>query len=258
MSTLKQTDRLSLIWGTLRNLIDFDSIDILQPFSLVGTVQGRFPVDSFHPIFLEIPRNNNKMDISGRSNNIFVSKSNQAQWQKRRIVPLPEFREQKNLNLLSLRNILQYWDQAFIPNEIPCISIATTIKGGYSSEGRIGQYSVVFLIWPNFTARILELDWFEGPLDDCITPEWYIRTSELMTLKNAKKIMSKLHTNPPSWDKSVFSLFTIPSCLSINLHGQKENTDLEGWRCNWTYINYSKFKSDLNLTLGELEKLSEG
>ena len=256
MSRLQQdTHRLSLIWGTLRNLIDFDSIDILQPFSLVGTVQGKFPVDTFHPIFLEIPRDNQKMDISGRSNNVFVSRSNQADWQMRRIVPLPEYREEDNYNIESLRSILQIWNQAFIPNEIPCISIATTIKGGHSSEGRIGQYSIVFLIWPNFTSRILELDWFEGPLDDCITPEWYIRTSELMTLNNAKKIMKKLHTKPPSWDKSVFSLYTIPSCLSINLNGQKDHGDIEGWRCNWTYNDYSEFKSDLELTLDELEEL---
>lgn len=258
MSSLKHnTDSFSLIWGTLRNLLDFDSIKITQPFSLVGTFQGTFPIDTFHPIFLEIPRNNQKLDLSGRKNLVFGSSPRGTEWQGRRIVPLPEYREKEQLKVKSLYSMLQVWDQALIPDEIPCISIATTIKGGHSSENRIGQYSVVIIVWPNLTARILELDWFEGPLEDCISPEWYIRTSELMTLRNAIIRMLKLHKIPPVWEKSVFTTYTIPSSFSMGFNGKKSGYELKGWGSEWIYDKFQVFRNDLKQILEEIEELDK-
>ena len=67
METLSDAD-ISLIWGNLRNLIDFNSKKIPGEIWLADTTTGEFPVNSFHPIFLEIPRSHKKIDISGRSN----------------------------------------------------------------------------------------------------------------------------------------------------------------------------------------------
>lgn len=246
----------SLIWGTLRNLIDFSEIDIQEPFSLVGIEQGTFPVDTYHPIYLEVPRSI-KSDISGRSSINSPSKSNINIWKNRRIISLPIYKEEREIHTQTLQDIIRIWNDSFVPREIPSIAIATTIYGGYSTEGRIGQYSAILILWSNFTARILELDWFEGPLEDCVTPEWYIRTSELLTINNAINRMRDIHKIPPAWDKPKYSLFSIPSNISADLKAEKSDTNYKNWGCGREYYEFHDLQHDLEKTLGELNEIIE-
>ncbi|MCY3412386.1 MAG: hypothetical protein INQ03_12185 [Candidatus Heimdallarchaeota archaeon] len=252
MSILKKNEiNTSLIWGKLRNLIDFNEISISEPFSIIGIQQGCFPIDSYQPIFLEVPPTP-KSDISGRSNYNTNSDYYKTKWKTGRIVSLPIYKEGENLKLVELSNILHQWNKSYIPKEIPIISIATTIRGGYSSEGRIGQYSVVLIICPNRTARILELDWFEGPLEDCITPEWYIRTSELMTMLKAIERMREIHKIPPAWDKSVYSLFSIPSKISKSCKGNQDPSEYGVWGKGFSYNFFNDLQINLDKILNKL------
>ncbi|MFX0210518.1 MAG: hypothetical protein ACFFDT_31350, partial [Candidatus Hodarchaeota archaeon] len=167
----------SLIWGNLRNLIDFNSVIVSRDLSLVGTISGQFPVIDFHPIFLEVPKSHKKFNLSGRKNFSQVFIDTNLRLVTRRIISLPNYENDKNANIECLKSIIQLWEKALIPEEIPCIALGVNIRG-QNSDGREGQYVVVLLTWANQKTRILELDWFEGPLDDCITPEWYLQVSE--------------------------------------------------------------------------------
>lgn len=246
----------SLIWGTLRNLIDFSEIDIQEPFSLVGIEQGTFPVDTYHPIYLEVPRSI-KSDISGRSSINSPSKSNINIWKNRRIISLPIYREKRNLKNETVQDIFRVWNDSFVPKEIPSIAIATSILGGYSTEGRIAQYSAILILWANQTARILELEWFEGPLEDCVTPEWYIRTSELMTANNAIKRMREFHKISPAWDKPRYSIFSIPSNIGMNLLVDKSSTNYGIWGYGREYYEFHNLQNDLEKTLGKLKEFTD-
>ena len=255
MSILENSQlNTALIWGALRNLLDFNEISVYEPFSLVGIQQGTFPIDTYHPIYLEVPRSL-KSDISGRSNYNTNSQYYKNKWKNGRIISLPIYREEGDLHEEALSEILKLWNDSFIPKEIPSIAIATTITGGYSSEGRIGQYCVILNIWADHTARILELDWFEGPLEDCITPEWYIRTSELMTVKNSITRMREIHKIPPAWDKPVYTMFTIPSKIGVEFIGKWDDIEYGIWGKGLRYTEFDNLQIDLENILIKLKEV---
>ena len=170
-----QSGPLSLIWGNLRNHLDFSSVSIPTLIALTGTAIGEFPVDDYHPIFLEIPKNEFKVDFSGRFNNNYNSGLEKTVWHQKRIIPLPIYEINDDIvDIDTLELLTHSWSHSLVPEDIPFITLSIKVKGSYCDE-REGQYVFVLLVWPDDTARILELDWFEGPVEDCITPEWSIQ-----------------------------------------------------------------------------------
>lgn len=246
------TINLSLIWGNLRNLIDFDSIEIPSDFKITGTITGEFPVDDYYPIFLEVPRARKKINISGRSNHRISPGISKNEWNFRRIISLPvyEFGETVSSNFLDI--FYQIWGRSLIPEEIPCSALAIKTKGQYC-DVREGQNIIVLLIWIDKTARILELDWFEGPLEDCITPEWYIRSSELLTLENGIANIRNACSSPTGWLTPTFTLYVNPSCLGISLLGKKNETNQKGWIDEWNYSDHLSLAKDLDYILDEIK-----
>ena len=244
----------SLIWGNLRNLMDFTTIKVPGNLSLVGTILGEFPVNSYHPIFLETPKSFEKFDLSGRKNFSQAFIKDNLGWSSRRIVTLPQYENDERTKSECLRSIIQYWESALIPEEIPCIAFGVNVSG-YNSDGREGQYVAVLLLWPNKTARILELDWFEGPLDDCITPEWYLQVSEIMNLNKATIKMKKLFKIPPNWENLLFSLYTVPSCLGSSLPTKQKESPFVGWQYEWSYYDHQIWMKALMSILEQINSL---
>ena len=244
----------SLIWGNLRNLIDFNSITVPSDLSLVSTIPGEFPVYNFHPIFLEIPKTLKKFNISGRKNfsQAFIDKT--LRWLPRRIVSLPTYENDKDTDLKCLKSIIQMWERALIPEEIPCIALGVNITG-QNSDGREGQYVTVLLIWANQKTRILQLDWFEGPLDDCITPEWYLQVSEIMNIRKALIKIRKLFIMPPNWENPLFSIYSIPPCLGCSVQNKWEESNLVGWRYKLSYHEHKKWMKALESIFAEIQAL---
>ena len=244
----------SLIWGNLRNLIDFDSLIIPSDLSLVSTTPGVFPVNNFHPIFLEVPKSLKKFDISGRKNfsQIFIEKN--LGWLPRRIISLPKYENDKNADPECLKSIIQLWERALIPEEIPCIGLGVNITG-QNSDGRESQYVTVLLIWANQKTRILELDWFEGPLDDCITPEWYLQVSEIMNLRNALNRMRKILKMPLNLENPLFSIYSIPPCLGRSVQNKWEESDHAGWRYKFSFHKHEKWTKALESILSQIHAL---
>ena len=248
------TTNVSLIWGSLRNIIDFSSIKVPGNLSLVGTILGEFPVDNYHPIFLETPKSFKKFDLSGRKNFSQAYVKGSLGWSSRRITKLPLYENDGEVNNECLKSIIQCWESALIPEEIPCIALGVNISG-FNSDGREGQYVTVLLLWSNKKARILELDWFEGPLVDCITPEWYLQVSDIMSLNKAMRKMKQLFKRPPNWKNLLFSLYTVPSCLGSLLQGKRKDSPYIGWQYEWSYYDHQIWIMALISILGRINSL---
>ena len=107
---LKSSDiDFSSIWGNFRNLYDFENYEIPSNLKIVGSVPGKFPLDSYNPCYLEIPRNNKKFDVNGRRNTISMTQD-QKFWNERRIVNLPVFKVKENeiISHEEIRNMFQH------------------------------------------------------------------------------------------------------------------------------------------------------
>lgn len=253
---------LSLIWGHLRNLIDFEIMDIPSSVRLVGVVVGEFPVDAYFPVFLEVSKKYRREDLSGRFN-CSGSKAGQDLysdfWHPVRNVPLPIYRYEPNM---SMQNLLQGygqllidWDNSFIPDNIPCAAIALKTSGNYCDE-REAQWLVVLLIYPNLTARLMFLDFFEGAMDDCISPEWYSSVSKLMSVETAIQKLGEASKNLPNWQRPLSSISTIPNFLgNFLVGGRKIETSERKWDFEWTYERSADLTDDLDLLLNEIRTL---
>lgn len=256
------TRNFPLIWGHLRNLVDFESILIPRSVRLVGTVCGEFPVDSYSPIFLEIAKKNKREDLSGRFN---CSGSNAGQvlytnyWHPVRSIPLPLFEYNSNLSVQELKEgysqLLEEWYDSSIPDNLPCAAIALKTHGNYCDE-REAQKVDVLLVYPNLTARLMSLDFFEGGMDDCISPEWYLSVSKLMPIDSALERVTKISQNQSEMQRAHSSISIKPEFLGdILVHGNKEATSERKWRFEWTYDLHSNLVSDLSTLLDEFKRI---
>ncbi|MHA1137117.1 MAG: hypothetical protein ACTSSE_11590 [Candidatus Thorarchaeota archaeon] len=254
------TQNFPLIWGHLRNLVDFDSVVIPRSVRLVGTVCGEFPVDAYSPIFLEIAKENKREDLSGRFN---CSGSNAGQvlytnfWHPVRSIPLPIFETDPDLSMQEFREgysqLLEEWYDSCIPDNLPCTAIALKAHGNYCDE-REAQRIDVLLVYPNSTARLMLLDFFEGGMDDCISPEWYLGASKLMSIETAFRKITEMASNQSELQRVRTSLFVKPNFLGgILLRGKRSETSEREWGFNWSYDSHSELTNDLGSLLDELQ-----
>ena len=252
---LTQSGGLSLIWGNLRNHYDFSCITIPTRIALTGIASGEFPVDDYHPVFLEIPKNDNKLDLSGRFNNNCSSRLDNSIWYHKRIISLPIYETNGNIgDNDSFELLAQSWHHSLVPEEIPLLALSVKVKGSYCDE-REGQYVLALLVFSDKTARLLELDWYEGPVEDCITPEWSIKSSYWLTLKDAVIKLRKICSKPTGLNNSIFSIFVNPLCLGEILTGDKNEARWAFWKCEWSYEKYSHFIENVNHILTNVENI---
>jgi len=135
------TADLPLMWGHLRNIVDFENVTIPRSVRLVGSVCGEFPVDAYSPIFLEIAKEHKREDLSGRFN-CSGSYAGQALysnfWHPVRSIPLPLFENDPDLSMQEFRNgyshLLEEWDNSSIPDNLPCAAVSLKTHGNYCDE----------------------------------------------------------------------------------------------------------------------------
>jgi len=230
-----------LIWGHLRNIVDFENVVIPRSVRLVGTVCGEFPVDAYFPVFLEIAKEHKREDLSGRFN---CSGSNAGQalysnyWHPVRSIPLPLFEVDSDSSMQKLREdysqLLEEWQNSSIPDNLPCAAVSLKIHGNYCDE-REAQRIVVLLVYPDCISRLMFLDFFEGAMDDCISPEWYLSVSKLMSIDDAIQKITEISLNQSEWQRARSSISIKPEFLGeILVHGKKEDTSGRPWGFEWT------------------------
>ena len=149
-----------------------------------------------------------------------------------------------------MKIIVNHWNDIGIPDDIPCIAIAIKYSG-LSSDFRESQHVNVLIIWSDAVARIVTLEWFEGPLEDCITPEWYINSSSLLNLKTALLNYGKDFKHI-SLDGITYSIYTIPLCFGMLLHRFSDKEAQPIWNYEWKYETYLDFNSDLTLLFSKI------
>ena len=222
-------------------------------FCLTGTCLGECPIDAWKRYFLEIPKNEYKKDITGRTQSAFGLRMKNTDWDQNRIVNLPIYNNYQKSGLEKLKLIINHWFDIFIPEDIPCIAVGLRSHGNYS-DVRETQCVNILLIWNDAVCKIVTLDWMEGPLEDCITPEWYMNSTSLINLKSAIEKMHEFYKHDP-WENTSYSIYTIPSCIGFKLHGKMEKSKHKPWELEWNYNDYTKLKNDLSFLLIEIQKL---
>ena len=252
------TRNFPLIWGHLRNIVDFNSVIIPRSVRLVGTVCGEFPVDAYFPVYLEIAKERKREDLSGRFN---CPGSNAGQalytnfWHPVRSIPLPVFEVDSGLDMHELCEdyglLLEEWQNSSIPDNLPCAAVSLKFHGNYCDE-REAQRIIVLLVYPTNVSRIMYLDFFEGAMDDCISPEWYLSVSKLMPLNRAIHEFTLFSENQTELQRVNSSVSIKPEFLGeILVHGKQEETSERKWGFEWTYASHSNLKVDLGNLLNE-------
>jgi len=227
----------------------------------MGRVSGEYPVYAYYGIFLEIAKENKREDLSGRFN---FSGSNAGQtlytnfWHPVRSIPLPLFETDPDLSFQELKEgynqLLEEWYYSSIPDNIPSAAIALKTHGNYCDE-REAQRINVLLVYPNSTARLMFLDFFEGGMDDCISPEWYLSSSQLMPVETAIQEITEIALKKPELQRVCSSLFVKPNFFGDILQGKRtENNDSE-WGFEWIYNSHSDLTNDLSTLLDEFQSI---
>jgi len=241
-----------LSWN-LRNIVEKPSMFTPDEFCIAGTCLAEYPIDAWKTYYVEIPRNKCKKDIVGRTHQAFGTYMKNTKWDYRRIIYLPIYTHSQHFDIEKLKLVIRYWKDLCISEDIPCLALAVKCRG-YYSEGREAQSVTALMVWDDSVARVISLDWTEGPLEDCITPEWYIETSPLLNLSDALEKMKMIYRNV-SWDSTSFSIFTIPSCQAHGLRGDLAETSYTAWNPEWRYSTYHELKGDLSLLLSQIRDI---
>jgi hypothetical protein len=220
---------------------------------MIGTDLGEYPIDAWKPLFLETPRDGHKKDITGRFNSAMGISIENTKWNFKRVISLPIYSATRNYDVKRLKILVKYWNDIGFPDDIPCLALAVKCRGFYS-DYREAQYVTVLTVWSDAVARIISLDWAEGPLEDCITPEWHIESTSLLNVSSAIDKIQRLHKNIP-WENPSFSIYAIPSCLGNRLHGKMVDSSYPLWNHEWKYTDLAELKDDLTLLFSTIQEI---
>ena len=222
-------------------------------FGITGITMGEYPLEGWKKYFLEVPQSGNKKDISGRSNRVIAFYENDNEHECKRTMKLPKYADNDGFGLKEMNVLVRNWNSIGLPEDIPCIAIALNASG-LNSDYREIQYVTVVAIWSDGICRIFSLDWYEGPLEDCITPEWYMETSKLMNIKKATDILEKVYENLNLGSMS-FSVFPLPTLLGKYLNENKNETSHDTWKQEWRYSSLKELRPDLMSLLARVEDM---
>jgi len=244
-----------LAWN-LRNISGPDLTILAKRTGIIGTCLGKYPLEGWKSYFLEIPKDGCQKDISGRFPAPACCDQGKAEWSHNRTISLPIYSHMPEYDNESLRTIFRHWDDIGISSDIPCLAVAVKCSGQYC-DGREGQYISVLLVWSDAAARIVSLDSFEGPIEDCITPEYHIETTPLLNLKQARNQILKLYKGT-DWADMVFSIYPVPSCLGSCLGGNASRSPYEFWESEWKYLDRSDMGNDLSKLFMKIDNIFFG
>ena len=215
----------------------------------IKAVFGEFPIDAWKQYPLEVPKEGCKGSITGRCFHAFGLAVKEPVWNTDRVIKLPVYPAmlfkvtERDSDSEFLNALIQGWSLFHVFDEVPILAIATGVAGCYC-DSREFQTISVLPIWQDSVGRILELNWAEGPLEDCISPEWYLRSTPLLGLGKAIEEAKKICRQEPPWDNLSFFIYAIPPFLGSLLRGKRVRCNL--WY-GWKYNQYFTWKEDLNL-----------
>ena len=241
-----------LSWN-LRNILDNSTLQGEEEFRFIGIQPGEYPIDGWNPYYLEVPRDGIKKDVSGRMSNVFGSGNKEMVFDHKRVIDLPIYINDEKVDIETIKQIIGSWDDFHIPDDIPCFALALKCYGNYT-DFREAQYISVLLIWNDEVCRIISLDWFEGPEEDCITPEWYVTSSPLLNIDEGFAEIEAFNRKS-GWTSPLYSIFLLPSCLGYDLKGEVCKDAYRQWGREWKYNDFSDLKDDMSLLYARIKDI---
>ena len=244
-----------LSWN-LRNVSELSNGGLSGQPRIVSTKLGEYPIDAWKPFLIEVPRDGSKKDIVGRCNHASGASVANTRWNKMRTVMLPVYDDHHIRKIEQLALLVRFWTEMGIPDEVPCLAVAVRSNGRYAEDREV-QCITVLLVWSDPVARIVSLDWTEGPLEDCITPEWFVESTPMLSLDAAVWMMRGLKENL-GWEHRGHSIFTLPPCLGASLRGERQPTTYALWKREWAYKDWGRMTEDLEGLLGMVRSMFYG
>lgn len=210
---------------------------------IAGIEPGEFPVvDAWHVLPLEIPEGGSKRDIRGRFIGSLSSYVSAVEWDKSRIVNLPVYKSMPRRQEEIPKSVKVSKE---FPYAVPIVTVATRYDGDYCDQRRAQAVSV-FHVWIDGTAVLLELDWCEGPIEDCANPEWHLRGSPRFTIKDGLEKLQESCRNRPMWENCSFYLYVVPPFLGSHLLGRGKKIPSKVWQLEWGYTQHAEMVEALN------------
>lgn len=243
---------IHLSWN-VRNMGCDPSLFDQSSFHIRGSESGQYPINGWRPHFLEVPSGGQKTWCSGRGIRAFGFGLKETEWDLRRVLRLPIYTNCEAGDIESFKVLVRHWAEISLPDDMPCLCLAVKCHGN-TYETVEAQSISVLMIWNDSVSQIVTLDWCEGPLEDCVTPEWHVQSSSLMNVDAAiEKIQGTF--KDLRWERASFSIYTLPCFLGRALRGEVEETAFSQWVREWRYPEYLHFKRDLSALLQEIEKV---
>jgi len=242
---------LILSWN-MRNLGPGPADADRPRFRIEGSLQGQYPLDGWRPYPIEVTARPLKSGIAGRGFSAFGIAPGSAPWEPGRAVRLPLYRNCELPGADQLGTLFLHWPEIFLTDDMPCLAVAAKATGRYC-EDREAQSVTVLLAWSDGAARLVNLDWAEGPLEDCVTPEWCVQRGELTNLGAALGELLEVHRRV-AWELPRFFLYAIPSCLGSGLGGTRTRPSYTPWTAEWAYQDYPAMSRGLSLLVSRIRQ----
>ncbi|MFX0209904.1 MAG: hypothetical protein ACFFDT_28245 [Candidatus Hodarchaeota archaeon] len=201
-----------------------------------------FPINSFHEIPMELPKGNLRKNIRGAYFRMGTEITQEEKVDEKKILKLPIYINSHQC----LEEEISISEHKLIPeeNSTPIIGIVERIEG-CTGDDCASQRVTALVTWNDQKNVILELDWCEGNCEYSINPEWFLRSSEYMTLKNAIDIFTKKIGKICTFETCQTSIYVVPLALGTNLQGTKVDYENEVWQKEWGYTNPQEAVLDL-------------
>jgi len=240
-----------LSWN-LRNLANAPAGSGRPRFRIERSLLGEYPLDGWRPFPIEVTARPVKSGIAGRGFSAFGIAPETAPWEPGRAVRLPLYRDCENPEARELGTLFLRWPEIFLTDDLPCLAVAAKATGRYC-EDREAQSVAVLLAWSDGAARLVNLDWAEGPLEDCITPEWCVQRGELTNIDAVLGELAQVHRKV-TWGSPRYFLYAIPSCLGSGLGGTRTEPAYAPWTAEWAYSDYPAMGRDLELLVSRIRQ----
>jgi len=248
---------MSGLEASVRGLLFYSSLKMDDTRLNVPTITrnwGEYPINAWKHYPLEIPKGGANGSVSGRCYQAFGPTITGQKWDKNRIIKLPVYPNAiiraavEDCGTDLLRTLIREWNVSYTFDETPILAVAFGVAGHYC-DFREFQTATVLPIWHDAVGRILTLDWAEGPLEDCITPEWHSNSTRLLGLEKTIEQVRKLYDHTLPWDDLSFFVYMIPPFLGSYLRGEGVSCDL--WH-GWKYDQESIWREDLDFVFSWL------
>ncbi len=216
--------------------------DMVFEAEIAGLIPGEFPIDAWHPLSLEIPEKGSKTHIGGRFPAPLSSFLSPVEWDMSRVINLPIYKNAKEYPQASLGGLRASKE---FPSGVPVATVAARYDGCYCDQRR-AQAASVFLVWVDGKSLVLEVDWCEGSLEDGINPEWHLRSSSPLPVREGLEGLRRTVCTPPAWEDCSFYLYVNPPFLGRHLLGEGEKIPSIIWQQEWRYSEHEEMMLALN------------